>query len=141
MGKKQAICIGCGFSSSFFLPGVGVIGGIVWPPILIAGIFLLGIWINNLRKMPQARKRAVLNEEVVYQEEVACLLENVKRHLQVEALTQASIGLKESALHQEMKEIMHKQREMLFVGAILNGFIGGFLKYPLFLGSFLQSLA
>ena len=114
----------------YLIPGVGVIGAVVWPPILIAGVFLLGMWISKgVTKAIQARKKQPqLNESASSQDDNAWSLEVINHHIHVAALSKGNICLGDSNLFKGMDEVLEKRKNMIFVGAILNGFIGGFFQ-------------
>lgn len=136
----------------YFFAGVGVLGTIVWPPVAIAGVFLLGIWgikfsvklIETLKKVKSSAKSSVVSDEN------SLSLEDVKHHMQLMQLRkfqdqndQNSLLLIDKAndnqilsknksgkvdLYEEIYNVLDKRWKLRIVGAILNGFVSGFFK-------------
>lgn len=127
-----------GVFTFYFLPGIGIAAsGIVWPPILIAGIFLGGLWIIKGYQIYQAKvgKQLTFDEESKQQAAVEAFTEAVKHQLQLDilitqeiasgALNYAKVKFKESKLCKEIKEVLKEKNDFTIVRAIFNGFIGG----------------
>ncbi|MGC1854025.1 MAG: hypothetical protein WA659_01430 [Candidatus Aquirickettsiella sp.] len=110
----------------YLLAGVGVIGVVVWPPILIAGVVLAGLWIT---KVIQHQKKSVLNSHhLIHEDDDTRLLEEIKHQLLIESLSQQKVNFKNSKLYNDIGKTLQKRQRMIFVGCIFNGFIGGFFK-------------
>lgn len=141
-----------GVFTFYFLPGIGVaVSGIVWPPILIASIFLVGLWITKGYQIYQAKvgKQLIFDKESKQQAAVEAFTEAVKHQLQLDVLlaqeiasgtlNYAKVRFKESKLCKEIKEVLNEKNEFTLVRAIFNGFIGG--CFAIFFSSWLLTSA
>lgn len=111
----------------YLFAGVGVIGGaVVFPPIIIAGVVLAGVWIT---KVIQHQKESALNfHHLIHEDDDTRLLEEIKNHLLIESLSQKKVNFKSSRLCNDIEKTLQKRQRMIFVGCIFNGFIGGCFK-------------
>lgn len=146
--EKASYVFWIGVFIFYLLPGVGLIGAVVWPPILIASIFLLGLWISKcLIKAIQARKKgSQLNEDIVSVEEINELPETVKQ-IQIEAIPEKKVRFFDSKSYENSSElykdgvnIIQKRKSVVYVGAILSGFTRGFFKISFILWLFFSAI-
>jgi hypothetical protein len=134
----------------YFIPGYCVIGAVVWPPILIAGIFLGAVWltkiyksykeaqikyqltVDNAKEEGKRRIEAFLTHAIKCQIKIEALLsqkteEGAFRYAKVKFREQvaANSNYKESRLCKEIREVIRKKSDFRGVRAIFNGFILG----------------
>lgn len=138
-----------GVFAFYLLAGVGVIGIVVWPPILIAGIVLSLLWATKIyhsiqtksvlssapenESVSQETEHTLLNESVTQEAEHALLLEAIQHQIQLKALSKKSVDFKNSKLKKDIEKTLRKNRDLRYVWPIFNGFIRG-LFTVLFVG-------
>ena len=141
----------------YFLPGVGVAAsGIVWPPILVAGLFLVAIWAtksyasscgNNKQlgidvsdKENEQKTTIEFIAAVKYQILLDALL---KQERKIDTLSYKKVKFrersKESKLCKDIRNVLNRRSDLRFVRAIFNGFVIG--CFTIFFSSWLLNSA
>lgn len=124
----------------FFLAGIGVIGGVVWPPILAAGIVwvvLLTTKIYQTIKQSFQHKQAKINPNYLIENKLFLkekekekntffLLQTIRHQIQLEALKKEKISFKDSKLKKSIEKTLRRESDTSLIWPIFNGFIKGF---------------
>ena len=135
-----------GVFTFYFLPGLGIASGVVWPPIFIASLFLVGLWLTKGYKAYVAKKSNVISDEKSKkQAAIEFLTEAVKHQLQLDALLEQEVTpgtlkykkvkfrersedqsvRQESKLFKEIGAVLQRKKDFRAARAIFNGFVTG----------------
>ncbi|MES2142374.1 MAG: hypothetical protein V4471_05780 [Pseudomonadota bacterium] len=130
----------------YFLPGVAIMGVVVWPPVLIAALFLVSLWVTKGYKARAAKKANLIDgKESKKQVAVEFLTEAVKHQLQLDALLKQEVtsgtlkykkvkfrersegqsGRQESKLFKEIGAVLQRKKDFREARAFFNGFVMG----------------
>jgi hypothetical protein len=130
-----------GVFAFFFLPGVGICGGIIWPPIIIASVFLMTIWATKGYKLYKTNSKTgpgdKNNNDAMHP--IDPLIEMVKCKILLDDFrakrAKAELGCgkspsklnenKKPQLYREIKKVLNKKSDFLIIESIFNGFFSG----------------